>query len=102
MSTARPPPACGQGLTDTQLLFHIIQNYTVIISACKQNFTEILRSPIPITVSRVERQDAAGRRFFIQLHIFIPYIFRYGYVQILSVLRFYAIIMRSVFLRRGV
>ena len=34
MSTARPLPACGQGLTDTQLLFHIIQNYTVIISAC--------------------------------------------------------------------
>ena len=36
MSTARPPPACGQGLTDTQLLFHIIQNYTVIISACSR------------------------------------------------------------------
>ena len=31
----------------------------------KQNFIEILRSPIPITVSRVERQDAVGRRLFI-------------------------------------
>ena len=30
----------------------------------KQNFMEILRSPIPITVSRVEGQDAAGRRLF--------------------------------------
>jgi len=30
----------------------------------KQNFPEILRSPIPITVSRVEGQDAAGRRLF--------------------------------------
>jgi len=44
----------------------------------KQNFAEILRSPIPITVSRGERQDAVIRRFFMLLNIFIPHISRGG------------------------
>ena len=52
--------------------------------------------------SRTQGSGTAVRRLFIQLHIFISYIFGCGYVQILSALRFYAIIMRSVFLRRGV
>ena len=49
--------------------------YEVSFPVGRQNFAEILPSPIPITVSRDKWQDVAGRRLFYPVTYFYALIF---------------------------